>query len=345
MDRLGEYELVRTLRSLLPSQKQRISDKTKDDYRKKYAKLLRDDTTPEALAKTPGSFYAYRAALIFCTAEEARTALKLREKATVGSPEWEDAMLRINTCLNRLQRYPPDPERQHHSEGSSSFTWQDVKPDQLVRHSKKYLLSALHRHGAWQEKIFEAVPEQYKAALAVLLLTGCRPSELSRGIKVHLVDGRLAFVIAGSKVSECSGQESRLLMLEPDSIAAKYLLPHITDGDMNNISLRNQKTFAEIIAVAGKQAFPRLRGRVSPYVFRHAFSSDLKSSGCDQAEIARALGHRVTRTQERYGRSAHGRGATSLVATHATQAVRSTHHTPVAPAPVVRSSTPPALIF
>ena len=42
-----------------------------------------------------------------------------------------------------------------------------------------------------------------------------------------------------------------------------------------------------------------------------------------------------TGTQERYGRSAHGRGATSLVATHATQTVRSTHHTPVAPAPVV----------
>lgn len=100
-----------------------------------------------------------------------------------------------------------------------------------------------------------------------------------------MVDGRLAFVIAGSKVSECSGQESRLLMVEPDSIAAKYLLAHVSDSEMTNISLRNQKTFAEVIAVAGKQAFPRLRGRVSPYVFRHAFSSDLKSAGCDQAEI------------------------------------------------------------
>ena len=141
MDRLDEFELVRTLRSLLPSQKQRISDKTKDDYRKKYAKLLRDGTTPEKLAKTPGSFYAYRAALIFGTVEEARTALKLREKAAVGSPEWENAMLRINTCLNRLRRYPPDPGRQHHVDGSSSFTWQDVKPDQFVRRSKKYLVA------------------------------------------------------------------------------------------------------------------------------------------------------------------------------------------------------------
>jgi integrase len=181
--------------------------------------------------------------------------------------------------------------------------------------------------------------------MAVLQLTGCRPSELSRGVNVRLIEGRLAFVIKGSKVSDCSGQESRLLMVEPDSIPAKYLLAHVSDSEMTNISLRNQKTFAEVIAAAGKQAFPRLRGRVSPYVFRHAFSSDLKSAGRDQAEIARALGHRVTRTQERYGRSAHGRGASSLVATHATQAIRSTHHTPVAPAPVVRSGTPPALIF
>lgn len=345
MDRLDEFEQVKALRSLLPSQKQRISDKTKDDYRKKYAKLLRDGKTPEELARTPGSFYAYRAALIFGTVEEARTALKVRERAIVGTPEWEVAMLQIKTCCNRLRRYPPDPERQHHSEGSSSFTWQDVKPDQLVRHSKKYLLSALHRRGAWQETIFEAIPEQYKAAMAVLQLTGCRPSELSGGVNVRLIEGRLAFVIKGSKVSECSGQESRLLMVESDSIPAKYLLAHISGGSMTNISLRNQKTFAEVIAATGKQVFPRMRGRVSPYVFRHAFSSDLKSAGRDQAEIARALGHRVTRTQERYGRSAHGRGATSLVATHATQAIRSTHHAPVAPAPVVRSGTPPALIF
>ena len=134
-------------------------------------------------------------------------------------------------------------------------------------------------------------------------------------------------------------------MVESESIQAKYLLTQISDGSMTNISIRNQKTFAEVIAATGKQIFPRLRGRVSPYVFRHAFSSDLKSAGRDQAEIARALGHRVTRTQERYGRSAHGRGTTSLVATHATQAIRSTHHAPVAPAPVVRSGTPPALIF
>ena len=177
-------------------------------------------------------------------------------------------------------------------------------------------------------------------------LTGCRPSELLRGIKVQLIDGRLAFVVAGSKVTEHSGQESRLLMVEPNSSAAKYLVALVSNHATTSISIHNQKTFAEMLAITGKRAFPRLRGRVSPYVFRHAFSSDLKSAGRDQTEIACALGHRVTRTQERYGRCAHGRGATSLVAAHATNAIRSTHHSPGAvSAPAIRLSTSPALIF
>lgn len=122
MDRLLEFEQVKQLRSLLAQVKSKISEKSKADYLKKYAHLLKHCQGPEQIANTPGSYYAYRAALVFCTAEEARQAMKIRDKAAFGSSEWQSAMDKIRVCLSRFERYPPDYGRKHQKHGSDSFT-------------------------------------------------------------------------------------------------------------------------------------------------------------------------------------------------------------------------------
>lgn len=227
-----------------------------------------------------------------------------------------------------------------------SFTWQDVKNDKPgKRHSKKYQLSALQRRGNWQDQFFAAVPDQHKAAVAILQITGCRPSELANGIQLKLVNGQLVVVIVGSKVTDHSGQASRLLIINPDSKAGQFLMLAIPETGCLTISVANQKSFAEVIASAGKKAFPRLKARISPYVFRHSFSSDLKSAGVLPDQIACAMGHRVTRTQERYGRNCHGRGATNLVAAHASSGIRDTRRDPRRLSPTPAPSAFPALVF
>lgn len=346
MDRQFEFEQVKQLRSLLTQVKSKISENSKAGYLKKYAHLLKSCQSPEQISSTPGSYYAYRAALIFCTAEEARQALKIRDKAAFGSPEWQSAMDKIMVCLSRFERYPPDHGRKHREHGSDSFTWEDVKKDKPgKRHSKKYQLSALQRRGDWQDQFFAAVPDRHKAAVAILQLTGCRPSELVNGIQSKLVNRQLVVVISGSKVTDQSGQASRLLVIDPDSKAGQFLITAIPESGCLTISVSNQKSFAEAIASAGKKAFPRLKGRISPYVFRHAFSSDLKSAGVLPDQIACAMGHRVTRTQERYGRSSHGRGATNLVAAHASSGIRDTRRDPRRLSPAPLPPTFPALVF
>ena len=48
-----------------------------------------------------------------------------------------------------------------------------------------------------------------------------------------------------------------------------------------------------------------LRGaeRLSGYVYRHALASDMKADGATREQIAMALGHAVTKTQDTYGRA------------------------------------------
>ena len=63
--------------------------------------------------------------------------------------------------------------------------------------------------------------------------------------------------------------------------------------------------FSAALARAGAQV---LRGaeRLSGYVYRHALASDMKADGATREQIAMALGHAVTKTQDTYGRAVGG---------------------------------------
>jgi len=70
--------------------------------------------------------------------------------------------------------------------------------------SKRYTLTKLS--DGWREKIFASVhSERLKLALAVLSTTGCRPSELERGVMLRLFNGNLTLGIQGAKVDVETG--------------------------------------------------------------------------------------------------------------------------------------------
>ena len=90
-------------------------------------------------------------------------------------------------------------------------------------------------------------------------------------------------------------------------------------------SRRAVVAFSKTISRIGKLAFPKLDRAVTPYVFRHAFATDLRASGAHSAEaIAQALGHLSMRSMSAYGT----RGTTRPGArTHAVREVKA----PIAP--------------
>lgn len=330
MDRSAEFDLIRELRTAIAGVSSAVSDSTKSDYAKKYARMIRLKKLPESMARSSGGYYAYRAAFLYGTAHAAREAMKQRDKHPHGSEEWQAAMQNIRVCLTRLQRYPPDPKRQRCGEGEHQhMTWADVRAtmnEPPVRRSKQAMLSYLAQKPHWRAQLFEKVPDRYKLAAAITALTGCRPSELVMGVRIQMQADCLVCVISGTKVSEQSGQPIRVLKLSPDSVEARFLADYCKDGEAT-IKIRSAKAFCESLAAAGRRAFPRARQRISPYVLRHHFSATVKSQ-LGREDVAACLGHICTRTQENYAGAVRGGGRSAVVGVHAAREVRHTHRDP-----------------
>lgn len=182
-----------------------------------------------------------------------------------------------------------------------------------------------------------------RACIAALMLTGCRPSEFSDdlGVSVHKVTmgdhSSLRFQILGAKLSDeigdhpGKGQDHREIELMCQTEEALWLFDHVSSmgedpvvlqlpvvthkqtGEMLMPSERHRRvsvSLGKLIKRLGKAAFPMLRHQLTPYVFRHAFTSDFKAGGhtLDAFDLAAALGHQSARTQEHYGNANSARG-------------------------------------
>jgi integrase len=285
------------------------------------------------------SFYSYRAALLYGTAQEAAGALRARDKSEYLSNEWHAALKTLQRCKAVFDRYPPDPQRTHRISGSSSFTWSAIqthKNQNMVGwspavNSKKRVLSALRKIDDWHGKLFSKVTAVHKSAAAICSLTGARPSEIARGVTVQITGTRdnqkLVITIRGTKLTAMTGQPERILKLGIDSPEARHLLELCNDSSPFIITTHPGNLTAAVIK-AGKAAFPNLRMTVSPYVFRHSVAAELKASGISEELIAKTLGHQATKSQQAYGLSVHASGTHSINAVSAIMPIRLTHRHP-----------------
>ncbi len=336
-DRNAEYLLVRELRESANRVSQNIGASTRHDYTKKYERMKRTGMLPEN-AGTKKSYYAYRAALLYGTANEIRQALRMRDQSPYGSDAWKSAMEMLNRCKSIFTRYPPDPERVHHGGGSPSFTWERIRSHKIKTvvgwssaiASKKRLLSKLRKVPSWREKLFAQITGKHKDAAAICALTGARSIEIARGARVELKsDGTTAFLlitIRGSKLTETTGQPERMLRIRIDSIEARHLAAIATTGAA--VVQTHPANFCAAIIKAGRKAFPCLRETVSPYVFRHSLASDMKAAGIAPKSIAQVLGHQASESQQAYGFAVSSSCAVSIEAVRASIPVRMTHRNP-----------------
>jgi integrase len=180
----------------------------------------------------------------------------------------------------------------------------------------------------WRARIFAATgtikprpPSQVRKAVAILWLTGCRPSEIERGVEVQMEGGQLVITIRSSKVGEIDngdviaqrGIEVRRLRIDPTSTPAAELLAGLAAAGPIVVK-HPKKSLRTRVNELGQEVLAKMRNppSVAPYSFRHAMGCDLKS--CDtltDEERAMAMGHLSTESLTKYGRRRRGGGEKS----------------------------------
>jgi integrase len=167
----------------------------------------------------------------------------------------------------------------------------------------------------------------------VLMVSGCRPLELERGVLVELDSaGMLQVSIQGAKVTEKAGHPWRVLTASPkrSKIAAELHQLVTKAGGRLIVKRKRRRLHRDIQGAAKTAGFSGL----SPYSFRHLIAARLKkavvgskSLSPDQQKIliAKMLGHSATKTQGTYGSFIQGKGALALVSVRAAREVRITH--------------------
>lgn len=187
------------------------------------------------------------------------------------------------------------------------------------RVSKKSSIKGLPH--SWREDIIAGSSEKYQLAVTVLALTGCRPSEVVKGVRVTIRNGELYAEIKGAKVTEHAGQEIRTLKLHQKS-ALQLLLPWMNGADEITVQVPNANSLTTHIRNVARRLWPCKRDSVTSYSLRHAMAADCKASPILEAEpelISQILGHRVDKTRSYYGDRSQGNGRLApqqVTATH-----------------------------
>lgn len=184
----------------------------------------------------------------------------------------------------------------------------------------------------WRAKLFETVkgrkqtkPSKLPEAIAALWCTGCRPAEVEAGITYMVHNGRLVLKIKGAKNDKIDngsvvadrGMEWRTIAVDPDlHSGARYLYELALTQTLPRILSYNKNSLRSRINEAGREVLAKLKDApsLSPYSFRHAMASDLKS--CDtitDEQRAQVMGHLSVESLESYGRRRRGGGAVSPV--------------------------------
>jgi len=195
-----------------------------------------------------------------------------------------------------------------------AFDRKDVKfPHKPPSKSKRRGLSTLPKD--WRERLWHVVPNhaEYRDEIAVISVTGVRPVEVTRGIRVRLAqdDRTLIFRVAGAKVTATQGQPIRFIRStctrpEADHLRAKC---RQAEGTVLIHAKCSPKRLGDTVSHYGSAALPEYKYRVSPYSYRHQLCTELKTENMGREQIAAVMGHISTRTASAYGRKLRGSGS------------------------------------
>ena len=332
-----------------------VSPKTVEQYKRNGARLhaAREKGKPVDLSKHEGSsatFYAYRAAVRWYAATHGIEAVREYSAAAKRGDEAAkaDAWQRVLHFAADLVQYPKDAKPGLPSAKMVALGLDDAKPEGAPARAKregrgdtqkretaklKAANSIARKYPDWRALVWArlvAVKSPWLDHAAIAALTGARPDEL-RTAQVRRTATGIEIGITGAKVSDTKGQPWRLFALRDDGSDEYRHITAMASKAWRPVGLPDGVTdypdaFSAALARAGAQVLPGA-DRLSGYVYRHAFASDLKADGATKEQIAQALGHAVTKTQDAYGRAIGGKAGRRLLAVSAAREVRATHDT------------------
>ena len=331
------------------------SGKTLAQYERNGARLhaARVAGQPVDLTKHEGSsatFYAYRAAVRWYAAKQGAKAVREYEAASKRGDDAAkaEAWQRVLHFAADLVQYPKDAKPGLPSPAMVALGLDDAKPEGAPARAKrqgrmdtskretaklKAANSIARKYPDWRALVWDrlvAIKSKWLDHAAIAALTGARPEEL-RTAQIRRTATGIEIGITGAKVSDTKGQPWRLFALRDDGSAEYRHIAAMASKAWKPVGLPDGVTdypdaFSIALSRAGAQVLPGAE-RLSAYVYRHAFASDLKADGASKEQIAHALGHAVTKTQDAYGRAIGGKAGRRLLSVSAAREVRATHDT------------------
>lgn len=257
----------------------KLLEKTKKKYRQRHDYLTKDGKLAGQSERACVRSYD-RAASRYCLAQELLAAYSADNKSLIEEL-WAD--------VTQIEY-----ESRRNKELYDMGEWPNKKQK---RNSKKASLKKVP--DGWQAKICKLMANhKHYAAVCIMACTGCRPCEMMTGVRVYRDEHEIHFFIKGAKFKEddARGQDWRILTIPIDHSIGKT----IADGEYKTKSAESLSK-----AVTRKALKLGFEG-VSAYSLRHQMASDMKYSKYSKKEIANALGHISTSTQESYGNSGAG---------------------------------------
>jgi len=283
-----------------------VSPQTAEKYRRAYELLCAERTTAFGKAKSVQHWNFLRSATRYCMEQDIRTFRRMSERSReAGKIELAKAQtieaFRLGIAL----------DEQFLKTGHK--TWADkaraVTPVNKSKRNSKVpeqdftavLLLNKHHRG-------EALVRRHAERLAILALSGCRPSELMKGVELELrTKGKNSAVIAtihGAKTDNGRGQKLRKIAF--------------TEGVLTRGLVERLKETGGKLTVTTTSADYRSLNRalkahdLSCYSFRHQIGSDLKGAikrnEIQSNKVAEIMGHASTRSITFYGTASKASG-------------------------------------
>lgn len=211
----------------------------------------------------------------------------------------------------------------------ANFDASDFDLEFNEKKSKRTALKGLPSN--WREQVVNYNPvSKYRLPLITMALTGCRPSELVKGIEVSITKDDISFFIMGTKVSHEKGQLFRTISYPQNSSNPLIKMLKNTIGDSADkfmVSIEKAVNLTVETRRISKRLWPEHKESITCYCFRHQLSADMKKSKKGD-DVSRVLGHSTDKTRKRYGHVSQGRGLVAEITVTVPRPIRKVARTP-----------------
>lgn len=151
----------------------------------------------------------------------------------------------------------------------------------------------------WREKaVLAARNDQARERVSVLALTGCRPAELEKGVKVDIKKEEIVFHITGAKKHGTISGKDRDIVVKKEKVTCQAAWETLQKKGEGEHEIKKSRS---TLAIDIKKIKEETKLDISAYNFRHDFATDQRKNGETREEIAEKMGHRSKVSQTAYG--------------------------------------------